>query len=297
MSLSGAPAMNPMNRIMNRQPTRRHLRMSPILASAMALGIAGAPADEERPLRFEDPVPESSSTTVPDQILDDYWRSQFDRVNREVAEADGSQLVFFGDSITLMWSLAQATGKDAWDEHFALYKPINMGNSGDITPVMLYRVNHGNLDFPEGQSPTVAVLLCGTNNYVVTQSAGGRVQWDLGIDTDPAEVADGVRAVARAFREKLPGTRIILLGILPVANLEKWEKCKETNRILGSYLYPENEVVFLDLEARFLDGEGELNPDLFTDGTHLTAKGYEIMAEALLPHIKRLIALGPIGGE
>jgi hypothetical protein len=39
-----------------------------------------------------------------------------------------------------------------------------MGNSGDITPVMLYRVNHGNLDFPKGQAPRVAVLLCGTNN-------------------------------------------------------------------------------------------------------------------------------------
>lgn len=48
-----------------------------------------------------------------------------------------------------------------------------MGNSGDITPVMLYRVTHGNLDFPKDHQPKVAVLLCGTNNFVVTQSAGG----------------------------------------------------------------------------------------------------------------------------
>ena len=43
-----------------------------------------------------------------------------------------------------------------------------MGNSGDITPVMLYRTANGNVDFPKGQAPRVAVLLCGTNNYGVT---------------------------------------------------------------------------------------------------------------------------------
>ncbi|MBT8044958.1 MAG: hypothetical protein KJO79_08400 [Verrucomicrobiae bacterium] len=243
---------------------------------------------------FWDLIPPSSSTTAPEKIHDAYWHSEFVRVNKEVAKADGSQVVFFGDSITLRWSLAKAEGKPVWEKRFAKYRPINMGNSGDITPVMLYRATHGNLNFTKGQAPRVAVLLCGTNNYVVVQSDGGKVRWDLGMDTPPGEVADGIRAVAQAFRRKLPETRLIVLGILPVQKQKKLAKCRETNRILASYRYPKDEVVFLDLEDRFVNDKGTIKPELFKDGTHLTPAGYSLLADALVPHIERLIAMGPI---
>ena len=261
-------------------------------------GGLSAQADSEPPSGpdFWDPIPASPSTTAPGEIQDDYWRGQFERVNGEVAQARGSQLVFFGDSITKRWSLLKAEGKAVWEERFAAYQPINMGNSGDITPVMLYRVTHGNLDFPPDEAPRVAVLLCGTNNYVVKQSDGGKVKWELGMDTPPGEVADGVRAIAQAFRRQLPTTRVIVIGILPVKNREKWVKCEETNRILAGYEYPQDEVSFLDLQERFMDADGTLKADLFTDGTHLTPKGYELMANAITPEIERLMELGPIKG-
>lgn len=235
---------------------------------------------------FSDPVPACPSTTAPDEITDEYWRSQFERVNREVAQAEGCRLVFFGDSITKGWNLLQAHGKEVWQERFGKYRPINMGNSGDITPVMLHRVTHGNLDFPEGRAPEVAVLLCGTNNYTVTQSDEGRVKWDLGIDTPPEEVAHGVRAIAQEFRRRLPDTKVILLGILPVKNPEKWAKCRETNRILAGISYPPGEVTFLDLEDRFMNADGSLKEELYTDGTHLTPAGYAVLADALVPLIE-----------
>ena len=243
---------------------------------------------------FWDEIPESPSTAIPDAIRDGYWHGQFQRVNRAVAKADHPKVVFFGDSITLRWSLMKAEGKPVWQERFAKYNPINMGNSGDITPVMLYRVAHGNLGFAPGREPRVAVLLCGTNNYVVEQSDGGKVKWDLGIDTPPGDVAHGVRAVAQEFRRRLPGTRVILLGILPVKNRTKWAKCEETNRINASYRYPEDEVVFLDLQDQFLKPDGSLKADLFIDGTHLTARGYAVLADGLEPVIERLMKLGPI---
>ena len=121
---------------------------------------------------FWDEIPVSPSTSVPKEIKDDYWRGQFQRVNREVAVADNAEIAFFGDSITWHWSLGAATGKAIWKGGYGKYMPINMGNSGDITPIMLYRVTHGNLDFAKGKEPKVAVLLCGTNNYGVTRSAG-----------------------------------------------------------------------------------------------------------------------------
>ncbi len=263
------------------------------LSSACTLTVMNGQAQEVSP-KFWDKIAPSSSTTAPDQISDDYWHSEFERVNKEVAKADGSEVVFFGDSITLGWSIGKAEGKAVWEKQFAKYNPINMGNSGDITPVMLYRATKGNLDFAKGQAPRVAVLLCGTNNYVVKQSDGGKVKWDLGMQTSPSEVADGVRAVAQAFRSKLPTTRVIVLGILPVKDQAKWAKCRETNRILASYQYPKDEVVFMNLEDRFLNAEGMIKPDLFTDGTHLTPAGYEVMANALVSHIEKLMKMGPI---
>ena len=241
-----------------------------------------------------DEIPESASTTIPDAIRDDYWHGQFQRVNEAVANAGRSQLVFFGDSITLRWSLMKAEGKAVWQEHFAKYNPINMGNSGDITPVMLYRVTHGNLGFAPGREPRVAVLLCGTNNYTVERSDGGKVKWDLGIATPPGDVAHGIRAIAQEFRRRLPGTRLIVLGILPVKNQTKWTKCRETNRINARYRYPKEEVVFLDLQDHFLNADGSLKSDLFVDGTHLTTPGYAVLAEQLEPVIERLMKLGPI---
>jgi hypothetical protein len=87
---------------------------------------------------------------------------------------------------------------------------------------------------------------------------------------------------------------VIMLGILPVKNAAKWIKCKETNRINAGYHYPEDEVVFLDLEDSFLNSDGSLKSELFLDGTHLTTRGYAVLADALRPVIKRLIEAGPI---
>ena len=85
-----------------------------------------------------------------------------------------------------------------------------------------------------------------------------------------------------------------VLGILPVKHEKKWVKCQETNRILAGYDYSADEVVFMDLQDRFLGEDGKLKPGLFTDGTHLTTEGYRVMADAVVPEIDRLIALGPI---
>ena len=118
------------------------------LQTWLALGCQAQEAGQD----FWDTIPASPSTQAAEKIQDDYWQGEFGRVNQAVAKADGTEVVFFGDSITLGWSRGKALGKPIWEEYFAKYKPINMGSSGDITPVMLYRIESGNLDFPEGQA-------------------------------------------------------------------------------------------------------------------------------------------------
>ncbi|MFT6239364.1 MAG: beta-glucosidase [Akkermansiaceae bacterium] len=262
---------------------------------AVALPLHGEEASHEKiDLSFWDEIPASPSTFVPSAIKDGYWQGQFQRVNQELVRSDQAEILFFGDSITLQWSLGPATGKEVWRKNYSRHRPINMGNSGDITPVMLYRALNGNIDFDRGPQPKVAVLLCGTNNFVVKASAGGKVQWGLGADCPPEDVAAGARAVAQVFRRKLPQTRVIMLGILPVANETKWANCQKTNAINAKLTRNPDEVAFLDLQDKFLLADGSINRSLFTDGTHLTEEGYRVLAKGLDPLVSKMMAAKPL---
>jgi lysophospholipase L1-like esterase len=246
------------------------------------------------PENFWDDIPLSPSTTRPSVVLDDYWNSEFQRVNREVAAAQNTSLVFFGDSITWSWSLGPATGRELWDNQFADYKPINMGNSGDITPVMLHRVTRGNLDFPMGRHPKVAVMLCGINNFGVTESAGGKEKWDLGSDCPPEDIAHGQRAIAQVFGRRLPQTRLIMMALLPVADAAKWEKCKRVNAINSNLELNPNQVAFVNLQDHFLNADGTINNSLFTDGTHLSKEGYQAWAKGIAPVMEDFMKAPPL---
>jgi len=281
--------------------------IKPIIAAAVVLMLAGCSGlhvedvskgndhfGKTTSANFWDEIPASPSTTAPAEIKDDYWHGQFQRVNREVAGADNSKIVFFGDSITWHWSLGSGVGKDVWKENYSVYNPINMGNSGDITPVMLYRVIHGNLDFAKGQQPKAAVLLCGINNFGVTQSDGGKVKWDLGIDCPPKDVADGARAIAQVFRRRLPGTRVIMMGILPGSNKVRLARSQQANAFNAAFTFNKDEVVYLDLQDKFLQSDGSINEQLFTDGTHLTVEGYRIWVKSIEPFVSEIMKADPL---
>jgi lysophospholipase L1-like esterase len=243
---------------------------------------------------FWDEIPLSPSTTLPSVVLDDYWNSEFQRVNREVAAAQETRLVFFGDSITWSWSLGPATGREVWENQFKDHHPINMGNSGDITPVMLHRVTRGNLDFPDGRHPKVAVILCGINNFGVSQSAEGKEKWDLGADCPPEDIANGQRAIAQVFRRRLPQTRVIMMALLPVADRVKWQKCQRVNAINASLAHDSNEVTYINLQDSFLQPDGTINKALFTDGTHLTKEGYQAWENGISPVIGKFMKAPPL---
>lgn len=248
-------------------------------------------------LNFWDEVPPSPSTIMPVQIQDDYWNGEFLRVNREVSKAEETKMVFFGDSITWNWSMGSSKGKDVWNENYSRYKPVNMGNSGDITPVMLYRTTHGNLDFAEGKQPKVAVLLCGINNLGVTQSNGGKEKWDLGANCPPADIANAQRAIAQVFRRRMPKTRLIMMAILPVADKTKWAKCQQVNAINAVVAYNRDEVAYINLQDKFLLPDGSINGSLYTDGIHLTSEGYQVWAKGIESLIQQFMDAPPLEPE
>ena len=167
------------------------------------------------------------------------------------------------------------------------------GNSGDITPVMLHRVTRGNLDFPNGRHPEVAVILCGINNFGVTKAPAARKS-----GTWVRLPAGGHRPRTTGDRPgippQLPQTRLIMMALLPVADSAKWQKCQRVNAINANLALESDEVAFINLQDSFLQPDGTINKALFTDGTHLTKGGLSGMGKRHFPVIEKFMKAPPL---
>jgi len=179
-------------------------------------------------------------------------------------------LLFVGDSITEGW------GNNAvWQKTYAPLNAAYIGIGGDTTENVLWRLENGAVD---GNSPKVAVLLIGTNNFGLEGHS-------------PDAVAKGVAAVVQTLRKKLPTTKILLLAIFPrdekpTADIRK--KIKAVNDQIVK-LDDKKTVRFLDIGAKLSNPDGALSKDVMNDFLHLTEKGYQIWADAMAPLLKEMM--------
>jgi lysophospholipase L1-like esterase len=151
---------------------------------------------------------------------------------------------------------------------------VNLGISGDRTQHVLWRLDNGNVD---GIRPRVAVLMIGTNN-----SADDR-------NTAP-EMVQGIRAVVQKIRDKMPDTRILLLGIFPRGadfNPQRG-KILQVNQVIRN-LDDGVTVHYLDIGHLFVDADGKIPKDVMNDSLHLTPRGYQMWAEAIEPKLRQLL--------
>ena len=182
-------------------------------------------------------------------------------------------VLFLGDSITQGWA---TTGDDAWEKHFAPFKAANFGLAGDKTGNVLWRIENGEL---EGITPRVVVLMIGMNNLWSGQNTGG-------------EIAGGIRAIVEKLRGKLPQSKVLVLGVLPVGadpmGLDRARAAQLNTEAAG--IGNGAEVRFVDLSSRFLTRKGTLTDGAYAqDQVHLTALGYDILAEELRPWVELLL--------
>ena len=206
------------------------------------------------------------------------WQAQF-QGQLERAKKGGANVVFIGDSITIGWVDA---GKAEWAKRFEPLGAVDYGIGGDSTRQVLWRIGHGLLD---DLAPKLVVLKIGTNNLYGDHNAG----------TDE-EIARGIETVVKIVREKLPKTRVLLLGILPRQNEFFSSRIQRIDALLAK-LDDGKTVRFLDLGAHFqkTPGKGDVLPELFNeDRLHLSAKGYEVFADALQPLLDEMMKLPPL---
>jgi lysophospholipase L1-like esterase len=175
--------------------------------------------------------------------------------------AGENRVVFFGDSITDIWKLA---------DYFPGKPYINRGIGGQTTPQMLVRFRQDVIDL----HPKVALILAGTND--IAGNTGPMRNED--IEADLASMAE----LARAH-----DIRLVFASILPVHNYTEKSKdffaqrpqarILELNTWLKDYC-AKNNIVYLDYFSALADDKGMLKKDLADDGLHPNAAGFKVMA-------------------
>jgi lysophospholipase L1-like esterase len=175
--------------------------------------------------------------------------------------AGENRVVFFGDSITDIWKLADS---------FPGKPYVNRGIGGQTTPQMLVRFRQDVIDL----HPKVVVILAGTNDIAGNT---GHMR-DEDIEADIASMAELAR---------VHSIGVVLSSVLPVHNYT--EKAKDffaqrpparilaLNEWLKKYC-AENTIVYLDYFSALVDDKGMLKKELADDGLHPNAAGFKIMA-------------------
>jgi beta-glucosidase len=198
-------------------------------------------------------------------------------LNERVKESQGqAEVIFVGDSITQGW---EGNGKEVWAKYYAPRHALNLGIESDHTQHVLWRFEHGNLD---GLKPKVAVVLIGVNNIPDDNNT-------------PRQVLEGVTAVVQKLREKLPETKVLLLGIFPFREdfCAQRAKALQVNEALRK-LDDGQWIRVLDFGYLFLQPNGKISKDIMRDFLHPSAAGYRIWAEAMEPDLAVMLGEKPI---
>ncbi|HXG48602.1 MAG TPA: platelet-activating factor acetylhydrolase IB subunit [Methylomirabilota bacterium] len=215
---------------------------------------------------------EPHSAVIPVPRTDRGWQDRQQLLNQRAAEAGAkAQVIFIGDSITQGW---ENEGKEVWAKYYARRNAVNLGIGGDRTQHVLWRLDNGNLN---GLKPRAAVVMIGTNN-------------SNGEDNTPGQIADGVTAIVRKLREKLPETKILLLAIFPRGENFNSQRGKilQINQVLEK-LADDRHIFWIDFGHKFVTAEGLIPRDLMPDYLHLSPKAYEIWAESIEPKLKEIL--------
>ncbi len=214
--------------------------------------------------------PKQSAAVTPQARTEPWWVERHQKINARAKKGD-IDLIWLGDSITQGW---ESVGSEVWRKHYGNRRAANMGISGDQTQHVLWRLEHGNV---KGVSPKVAVIMIGTNN-------------SNGDDFTAEAISQGVLTIVKSVREKLPQTRVLLLGIFPrgeYPNVQR-EKVTAVNSTIAKSADGQA-VRFLDIGDRLLEDDGRISQEIMPDFLHLSPAGYEIWAKAIEPVLAEML--------
>jgi lysophospholipase L1-like esterase len=253
-----------------------------LLRIALLCSLAGLSLGQKLPAGAANPA------VVPiDGSVMTWWADRHRALLEAVHLHADSELLLIGDSITHNYDKAKPPDENfqpAWEQFYEPRQALNLGYSGDTTGHVLWRLANGEVD---GLHPKVAMVSIGTNNTARGQTAE---QTEAGID-----------AVVASLEQRLPGTRILLLGILPSDISDaKTAADRAVNRYLARRYGEDSRVTYLDVGSIFYK-DGALNARIYYDPRlpqrgrplHPDTNGQRMMAEAIEPTLARLMGDAP----
>jgi len=235
------------------------------LSCALLVTIA-APAQDATPAT--DAAPTLHSALAPVPRTGGATNRQAEVLRRAKENSGPCDIVFIGDSITQGW---EGAGKAVWEKYYGKRKCLNFGVGGDRTQHVLWRFENGQLD---GIQPKAAVVMIGTNNSNRD-------------DNTEREILEGVQAIVKQIRKRLPGTKVLVCAIFPRGQTFSTQRGKilQVNQAL-SKLADGKMIHYVDFGADFIEADGSISKAIMPDYLHLSPEGYELWAEAIEPKLK-----------
>ena len=212
----------------------------------------------------------TSITPVPRTEQEEKWVSNHEA--RVAAAKKGDiDVILIGDSIT-----HYSGGCPAYKNHFGVRKTLNLGQGGDRTQNVLWRLQNGEV---EGIQPKVAMLMIGTNN--------------VGRGESPGDTVLGIKAVLAELKQRLPNTKVVLCSILPRAGAII-DPIGKANAQLPA-IADGKQVIHVDLTSDFQNADGSLKESLFGgDKVHLNCEGYRVWFEKVEPLVAGALGETPL---
>ena len=218
--------------------------------------------------------PSANTVALDPEPRDDAWWSARHQEKLRAKEVQPDvDVLLVGDSITHAWEEHVDT---IWAQHFPGLSVLNLGFGGDRTENVLWRLQDGAV---RGLSARVAVVMIGTNNTGHRQDKA-------------ADTAAGVAAIIDELKQRLPETKILLLAIFPrgTTTADPLRKLNTAINAQIAKLDGDERVTFVDLGDAFLADDGALLTELMPDLLHPNERGYDVWAEAMAPHLQKLLA-------
>lgn len=237
------------------------------IAALLAVALIGA-AQTELP-------PATPTSTTPVARTDDRAVAREAECIRRAQTSEPVAIVFIGASIVEGW---ESAGAAAWAKHFAPVGALNLGNSGDRTEHVLWRLRKAPLT---RLHPRHIVVNIGSNN--------------LGNGTSSAqETLAGITAVVDLLLSQCPDATVHLLEVFPRG--ERFSALRgdicQVNQALRAWVASR---VAAPVSARlaihaigdhFVEPDGSILARTMPDFLHPSPEAYARWAELLLPELR-----------
>jgi lysophospholipase L1-like esterase len=243
----------------------------PATSAASAASVAASPQVETQSGATADPA--STELGARHQLTYQQWVDQLrQEANVVVAQKPEHLTILAGDSISLWFPQDLLPSDRTW---------LNQGISGETSAGLLKRLNL----FDQTKPQTIFVMI-GINDLIKGH--------------DNKTLLDNQGKIIRDLKANHPKSQIVVQSILPHGDDQtKWEgrdrllaipsdRIQDLNQQLEAIAQQEG-VYFLDLYSLFADTQGNLRPDLTTDGLHLSPAGYRIWSIALQVYSREVL--------